>query len=73
VVRSQFEASLREQFERPCLYLEKTLHRRAGGVAQGVDPEFKPQNCKKKNTVRFMTNRNLNSKVLIYSIGHLEK
>jgi hypothetical protein len=28
--------------ERP--YLEKTLHKnRAGGVAQGVGPEFKPQ------------------------------
>jgi hypothetical protein len=23
--------------------------RRAGGVAQGVSPEFKPQNCEKKN------------------------
>jgi hypothetical protein len=30
-------------------YLEKTNHRkRAGGVAQGVDPEFKPQYWKKK-------------------------
>jgi hypothetical protein len=31
-------------------YLEKILHKkRAGGVAQGVvDPEFKPQYCKKK-------------------------
>jgi hypothetical protein len=26
----------------------KTLQKRAGGVAQGVDPEFKPQYCKKK-------------------------
>jgi hypothetical protein len=24
--------------------------KRAGGVAQGVGPEFKPQNHKKKNT-----------------------
>jgi hypothetical protein len=29
-------------------YLEKTLHKRAGGVAQGVGPEFKPQYRKKK-------------------------
>jgi glutamine amidotransferase-like uncharacterized protein len=29
-------------------YLEKTLHKKGGGVAQGVGPEFKPQYCKKK-------------------------
>jgi hypothetical protein len=30
-------------------YLERTHHRkRTGGVAQGVDPEFKPQYHKKK-------------------------
>jgi hypothetical protein len=30
-------------------YLEKTHHKkRAGGVAQGVGPELKPQYCKKK-------------------------
>jgi hypothetical protein len=30
-------------------YLENTLHqKRAGGMAQGVGPEFKPQYCKKK-------------------------
>jgi hypothetical protein len=30
-------------------YLEKTLHKkRVGGVAQGVGPEFKSQDCKKK-------------------------
>jgi hypothetical protein len=30
-------------------YLEKTLHKiEAGGMTQGVDPEFKPQYCKKK-------------------------
>jgi hypothetical protein len=30
--------------------------KRAGGVAQGVGPEFKPQYCKKKevNVVRYM-------------------
>jgi hypothetical protein len=27
---------------------KKSLQKRAGGVAQGVDPEFKPQYCKKK-------------------------
>jgi hypothetical protein len=32
-------------------YLEKTHHkRRAGGVAQGVGPEFKPQYPKKPKT-----------------------
>jgi hypothetical protein len=31
-------------------YLKKTLHKnRAGGVAQGEGPEFKPQYCKKKS------------------------
>jgi hypothetical protein len=30
-------------------YLEKNpSQKRAGGVAQGVGPEFKPQYCKKK-------------------------
>jgi hypothetical protein len=30
-------------------YLEKpTTKKRAGGVAQGVGPEFKPQYCKNK-------------------------
>jgi hypothetical protein len=30
-------------------YLKKILHKkRAGGVAQGEGPEFKPQYCKKK-------------------------
>jgi hypothetical protein len=28
--------------------LKKPLAKRAGGVAQGVDPECKPQYCKKK-------------------------
>jgi hypothetical protein len=29
--------------------LKKTLHeKRAGGVAQGISPEIKPQYCKKK-------------------------
>jgi hypothetical protein len=29
-------------------YLEKNLYKnRAGGVSQGVGPEFKPQYCKK--------------------------
>jgi hypothetical protein len=36
----QFEASLGKKFKRP--YLERTHHKkRAGGVAQGVGPEFK--------------------------------
>jgi hypothetical protein len=44
---SRFEASLGKQFARP--YLEKNPHKnRAGGVAQGVGPEFKPEYCQKK-------------------------
>jgi hypothetical protein len=40
--RMGFEASSGKQFTRP--YLEKTHHKkRAGGVVQGEDPEFKPQ------------------------------
>jgi hypothetical protein len=34
-------------------YLEKKLsQKRAGGVAQNVDPEFKPQYCKKTKKER---------------------
>jgi hypothetical protein len=34
-------------------YLEKPPHKNgAGGVAQGVGPEFKPQHCKKKKQRR---------------------
>jgi hypothetical protein len=29
-------------------YLKKIINKRAGGVAQGVGPEFKPQYSKKK-------------------------
>jgi hypothetical protein len=36
---------------KPVLILKKTHHKkRAGGVAQGVGPKFKPQYCKKKKT-----------------------
>jgi hypothetical protein len=35
-------------------YLEKTHHKnRAGGVAQGEDPEFKPQYSEKKRNEKF--------------------
>jgi hypothetical protein len=38
---------------KPVLILKKTHHKkRAGGVAQGVGPKFKPQYCKKKKTER---------------------
>jgi hypothetical protein len=41
------QSSPGKQFKRP--YLEKTHHKnRAGGVAQGEGPEFKPQYHKKK-------------------------
>jgi hypothetical protein len=44
----QFEATPGKEFARP--YLEKTHHKkRAGVVAQNVDPEFKPQYCKKQS------------------------
>jgi hypothetical protein len=43
---SRFKASRGKQFTRP--YLEKNHHKKgAGGVAQGVGPEFKPQYHKK--------------------------
>jgi hypothetical protein len=44
---SQFEASLDKQFMRPYLK-DKPSHKRAGGVAQDIGPEFKPQYHKKK-------------------------
>jgi hypothetical protein len=35
------------------LYLKKTHHKKGSGeVAQGVDPEFKPQCCKKTKKVQ---------------------
>jgi single-stranded DNA-specific DHH superfamily exonuclease len=42
-VRSQPGQILRETLSR-----KHPLQKRTGGVAQGVGPEFKPQNCKKK-------------------------
>jgi hypothetical protein len=45
--RSRFEASPGKEFTIP--YLEKSHHKkRAGRVAQGIGPEFKPQYCKKE-------------------------
>jgi hypothetical protein len=49
--RDQEDQGLRpaqnKQFVKP--YFENTCHKnRAGGVAQGVGPEFKPQNSQKK-------------------------
>jgi hypothetical protein len=36
---------------------QKTLHKnRAGGVAQGEGPEFKPQYCQKTKIKRFWSN-----------------
>jgi hypothetical protein len=42
----RFEASPGKQFARPCL--EKKITKMAGRMAQGVGPEFNPQNRKKK-------------------------
>jgi hypothetical protein len=33
---------------RETLSQKNPLQKRAGGVAQGIDPKFKPQYCKKK-------------------------
>jgi hypothetical protein len=44
--RSWFKASLGKQFVRP--YLKKPFTKRAGSVAQGAGPEFKPQYHQKK-------------------------
>jgi hypothetical protein len=33
------------------LYLKKPITKRAGGVAQGVNPGFKPQYCKKAKKI----------------------
>jgi hypothetical protein len=47
----QFEASQGKQFMQ--LYLEKnSSQKRAGGVAQGVGPKFKPQYKKKRVSLK---------------------
>jgi hypothetical protein len=43
---SQFEASSGKQFAKPYLKKKPSQKIRAGGVAQGVVPEFKSQNRK---------------------------
>jgi hypothetical protein len=44
--RIMFQSQPQQIVLRPCL--KKTHHeKRAGGVAQGVGPEFKPQYCTK--------------------------
>jgi hypothetical protein len=42
------EAEIRRIEVLETLSRKNCLQKRAGGVAQGVDPEFKPQYCKKK-------------------------
>jgi hypothetical protein len=44
----QFEASLGKQFSKPYLEKNPSPIERAGGVSQGVGPEFKSQYCKGK-------------------------
>jgi hypothetical protein len=46
----RFEASLGKQFINPYLKKKTPSQKRSGGVAQGVDPEFKSQPPKKKKT-----------------------
>jgi hypothetical protein len=45
-------------------YLKNPLQKRAGGVAQGVDPEFKLQHQKKKKKKRTTTTKISNFWVL---------
>jgi hypothetical protein len=59
----QFEASLGKYFSRP--YLKKTHHKRAGRVAQGEGPEFKPQYHQKKKNPKNKKNLNL-IKLLVF-------
>jgi hypothetical protein len=50
-------------------YLKKTLPKKnAGGVAQGVGPEFKPQHCKKKKKERKKKKKNDN--FILFSLIH---
>jgi hypothetical protein len=55
---SQFEASPGKQFARPYLgkKKEKKSQKRAGGVAHGVDPEFKLQHYTHTHTHKKKTN-----------------
>jgi hypothetical protein len=39
------------QIFRETLSEKNASHKRAGGVAQGIGPEFKPQYCEKKKKV----------------------
>jgi hypothetical protein len=50
-------------------YLKKTHHThttRAGGVAQDVDPEFKPQYCKQQQQKPKESNRNVLCKGMVF-------
>jgi hypothetical protein len=44
---SHFEATWANSFRGPISKKKKPFNKRAGGVAQSVGPEFKPQYCKK--------------------------
>jgi hypothetical protein len=46
----QFEASPGNSLQNPIL--KNPSQKRTGGVVQGVGPEFKPQQCKKKSKLR---------------------
>jgi hypothetical protein len=43
-----FEASLGKIVPETLSQKKKKITKRAGGVAQGEGPEFKPQDCKKR-------------------------
>jgi hypothetical protein len=66
---SWLEASLGKCFTTP--YLEKNHHKkRTGGVAQGVEPDFKPQYCKKKQKLMLLILCYMNYKIYNY-IWHI--
>jgi hypothetical protein len=46
----QFKARLGKQSAGPYLEKKTITNKRAGGGAQGVDPEFKPQDYKKEKS-----------------------
>jgi hypothetical protein len=65
---NQDSKSAWEKFARP--FLEKIHHKkRAGGVAQGVGPEFKPQYHKKKKKQPTSTHSNISCSSMCSQTG----
>jgi hypothetical protein len=54
--------------------LKNSSHKRAGGVAPGVDPKFKSQYCKKKKNLDSLYPKGspkMHAKTLSLSTGHI--